>query len=145
MTSEQLATLRSLTRALHLGEEAKMRELVTEEEEVRQALARLEEHVRHVHDLPEARMSDLRRIGADVTWQGWVSQNRRDLQIRLARVLARKGLLKQKLKRSFGRDQAVSDMAQDAGKLQAARLEKQSLLEQQSLFCLQLGSRLPRA
>lgn len=145
MTPEELGNLRSLTGALYRGDQAKMRAVIAEETELRDMLSRLEDHVRHIQEIPDSNMRDLRRIGADATWQAWLAQTRRDLQVRLARVLARKGMLHQALKRSFGRDHAVGDMEKDARRSRAERHEKQRLAQQQSLFCLQVDTKVPRS
>ena len=53
----------------------------------------------------------MRALGADLLWQGWHSRTRRQLNIELAQVTARKLMAMDKVRKAFGRKHAVQTMA----------------------------------
>lgn len=63
------------------------------------------------------------RAGADVRWNRWVDKRREDINTELARTLAEKESVREKLRIAFGKDQAVRKLSskQDA----ALRIRRQ--------------------
>lgn len=114
---DPLKDLAQLTDALYQVELAKMSALNAQEARLRQQLAELEERRLSSQTLPDAQMTGLRQIGADVLWHGWVSRARQDLNVQLAQVLAQKARMTTALRRAFGKQLAASEM------LDAARNE----------------------
>ena len=137
MTPQDLQDLQSLTGALHRVEQARMRAILQEESDLRHLLAQLDEDARQIQNLPEAQSTDLRTIGGDVTWQAWVAKTRRNLNVQLAQVLARKGIALTALERTFGRDEAVGNIVRDTVRDRRDVMEKTRIEQQQSLFCFQ--------
>jgi len=121
MTHPDIEALDEVTEALYRAEAIRMQKILNEESRVRAALARLDiEHAAN-RGLPAADLDGLRQIGGDMIWQGWVGRKRADLQSELARVLARKGQIVGKLRRAFGKAQAVQRITATA---RAQRIRK---------------------
>lgn len=110
MKNSDFEALGEVTEALYRAEAVRMQKLLQEESRVREALTRLDAQHAENRALPESDLDGLRQIGGDMIWQGWVGRKRADLQPELARVLARKGQIVGKLRRAFGKAQAVDQM-----------------------------------
>ncbi len=111
MNTSDLGALAQVTDALYRTEAGHMQQLVAEERRVREALARLDAQAMANRSLPEADLDGLRHIGGDMIWQGWVGRKRAELLTELAGVLGRKGQRVTRLRRAFGKAQAVDHMA----------------------------------
>lgn len=86
----------------------------------------------------------LRRVGGEILWQGWVNRNRRELQMELARVLARKGEALAALKHAHGRSEAIEGLRDKAQKSELDKKIKRDLLHEQGLHLIRLaGNRFP--
>ena len=134
-----------LAAAARMSEEARMRAIAAEEVEIRNKLARLEEHAAAVAAPADDTTLELRSVGADLLWQGWVNRARRDLQTDLARVLARKGEEARYLQRAHGRSEAILSLRDAAAKAERFQAEKHRLQHEQGLFLLRSAAgRLPR-
>jgi len=48
--------------------------------------------------------------GANVLWQRWIDQRRKDINLELARLAAEKPALMEQLKRSFGKKEALEQL-----------------------------------
>ncbi|MGI3213233.1 hypothetical protein ACROSR_19290 [Roseovarius tibetensis] len=103
-----------MTDALYQVESAQMHYLLQEESRLRRALARLDAQHAANRALPESDLDGLRQIGGDMIWHGWVGRKRAELQTELARVLGRKGQMISKLRRAFGKAQAVERVMETA-------------------------------
>jgi len=110
MKNSDFEALGEVTEALYRAEAARMQTLLHEESRLREALARLDAQYAANSALPDADLDGLRQIGGDMIWQGWVGRKKAELQSELAQVLARKGQIVGKLRRAFGKAQAVERM-----------------------------------
>jgi len=52
--------------------------------------------------------------GADVRWQSWVQQQKRELNIRRAALLAKQEEQHQKAQKAFGKDEAVCRLLEES-------------------------------
>lgn len=105
------AALVALTAARRDRETARLRDVLAEEARLRAALARLTAQATEARALPEAAITGLREIGADLSWQGWVAQQRAALNSALALTLARKEQALPALRRAFGKAEAARALA----------------------------------
>lgn len=110
MINSDLNAVAEVTEALYRAEAGQMHQLLAEENRLREALAWLDAQYASNRSLPEADLGGLRQIGGDMIWQGWMGRKRAELQSELARVLGRKGQRVGKLRRAFGKAQAVERM-----------------------------------
>lgn len=120
MKGADLEALGEVTEALYRAEAVRMQHLVEQERRLRAALARLDAQQAATRALPDTELDGLRQIGGDMIWQGWIGARKAELQSELARVLGRKGQMIGKLRRAFGKAQAVDRMT-DAVRAQAVR------------------------
>ena len=107
MRDDMLKGLGEVTEALYQVELARMQAVLREEARLRAAIARLAAHHEANRGLIEADPGGLRQIGGDILWRSWVGRNKAELQSELARVLGAKGQMIRKLRRAFGKSQAV--------------------------------------
>jgi len=107
MRDDMLKDLGEVTEALYQVELARMQAVLREEARLRAAIARLAAHHEANRGLIEADPGGLRQIGGDILWRSWVGRNKAELQSELARVLGAKGQMIRKLRRAFGKSQAV--------------------------------------
>lgn len=114
MSTPDFESLCEVTQALYRAEAARMAQVLQKENRLRSALARLEAQRATNEALPENDLDGLRQIGGDMIWQAWVGRKKAELQSELARVLARKGQMAGQLRRTFGKAQAIADMAESA-------------------------------
>lgn len=64
----------------------------------------------------------MKALGADLLWEGWHLNTRRNLNMQLAQVTARKLMAMDRLRQTFGRKTAVGDMAKtEKRRLKTAR------------------------
>lgn len=136
MTRAPLEDLVRLTAARKVSEEARMRRLAAEEAEIRGEIEALDDRHRRALALPPEEMTGQRRIGADILWQAWVSRRRRQLQIRLARTLARKGAALRDLRRAHGRSSASEGILSSAEQAIRNTNSKDGIVEEQRLVIL---------
>jgi len=139
----QLQDLARLTAAQKSAQEARMQKLVAEETGIRTQISALDDRHQKARDLPSEQMAGLRQIGADMLWQGWVSRNRRQLQLRLAQVLARKGAAMRDLRLAHGRNSAAESLCHAATAEARENLDKARLQQEQTLMVMQ-AARLDR-
>jgi hypothetical protein len=132
MKTEKLAQLAQVTEALYLREYEKIRPILAREAELRRDLTRLNGLAEEARR-QEADAFAMRTVGADLLWQGWVTRTRRQLNIELATVMARKIEAMRRVRKAFGRRQAVAatagtaaDQRRDAARkrFEAALLER---------------------
>ncbi|RKF13041.1 hypothetical protein D6850_16200 [Roseovarius spongiae] len=95
-------------------EQAKLRDLMRREAELRRALAELDDHRKAAAALPPTQLSAPRAVGADLLWQGWVGRRRAELNTELAQVLVRKAGRMNDLRRAFGRKAAIDELGNRA-------------------------------
>jgi len=94
------------TQALYLKEYRNIGTILVEEADLRAKLARLDARIDQ-NKAAEAENHMMRAIGADLLWQGWTTRTRRQLNIELAQILARKSAVMDRIRVAFGRQQAV--------------------------------------
>jgi hypothetical protein len=116
MMQEQYANLVRLTDAAYQSRLARMQRLMADETALRQELASLEV-ARRNNLAVEFSPADMRAIGADILWEGWIVRQRTALNIRLANLLVQKEAMRVDIREVFGR-------AQVAKALNDAQLEK---------------------
>lgn len=107
MSRDTLTALVRLTDTLYRAEQAKMRDLTQKEARYRHELARLDRHRDETRALTAPGAEPMRRIGADLLWQGWIARNREELNRQLALVLAQKARHLTALQRAHGKYQAT--------------------------------------
>ncbi|MEQ8897797.1 MAG: hypothetical protein RID23_11950 [Roseovarius sp.] len=139
MSRAPLEDLVRITAAARRVEEARMQRLVEEETALRAELDDLDAARRANQALGETDLAASRSVGADMLWQGWVARSRRQLQIRLARVLARKGDALRDLRKAYGRGDAAQSLLDEAGKEEADARTKGRIEQEQSLMILRAG------
>lgn len=109
MTLDELQMLLKVARLTYLKEQNRMRNILAEEAKLRRQLAKLDDLSRKAQaELTHSQA--MKQIGADVTWRSWQDRTRRELNISLARVMARKLPFQEKLRQSFGRITVLEKM-----------------------------------
>ncbi|MGR3621163.1 hypothetical protein [Pseudophaeobacter sp.] len=125
-----LKQMSAVTEAQYLKEHAKIKPILDHEARLRGQLSKLEDQVKSARqdidgDVP------MKALGADLIWQGWHTKTRRNLNMQLAQVTARKLMAMDRLRKTFGRKTAVEEMEKaEAQRLKQARAKA---LEQQLL------------
>lgn len=133
MSGAELNTLAALTEAQFRAIQAELEPILVEERRLRRSLADLDERTLKNATLPASDLTDLRRLGGDMAWRSWAAQSRNDLQMRLARVLARKANKMARVRQAFGRAEAVAMMQKEQSAALARDLDKAQLEEIQAL------------
>lgn len=125
-----------LTDALFQAQLAKLQDVLEQENALRRGIDDLEERHKAVGRLDAPGMGEMRQIGADIIWQGWVDRKRRDLQAELARCLVRKNRLMRSVQKAFGRNAAAEKMQAEAKLEDKAARALQRSVENQALLLL---------
>jgi hypothetical protein len=102
--------LLDIVKAMEVADAAKLRKIAAEERDVHLKIAALDAKHERSKKQSSTESLQMRRLGRELRWQQWVAKRRRDLQMQLARTLARKGMAQQALKRSFGRCAAINEI-----------------------------------
>jgi len=76
--------------------------IIQEETRLRNELARLDHFSKDQMTAPDQENS-MKSIGADVLWHGWLGRTKTNINLELARILAKKDVEKIRLGRSFGK------------------------------------------
>jgi hypothetical protein len=123
-----LQQMAAVTEAQYLKEHAKIKPILDHEARLRGQLSKLDEQVSTARQDADKDIQ-MKALGADLLWQGWHTNARRNLNMQLAQVTARKLMAMDRLRKTFGRKTAVGDMAQaEKRRVKAARAK--SLQEQ---------------
>lgn len=139
MRRDQITELTRLTAAIRQGEAGRMRRIVAQEAHLRTELAALDALRAAAGAVAVADLAGPRSVGADMLWQAWAGRARADIQIRLARVLARKGTAMRALRVAHGRSEAAAALCQQARQARAAGRANARMTDVQSLFVLKPG------
>ncbi|WP_424985479.1 hypothetical protein [Microbulbifer sp. S227A] len=128
MKRDKLAQMSQVTEAMYLAEYRKVQTLLQEESRIRGALAQLDAQAEAERSALAADMP-MQTIGADLLWQAWLVRSRKQLNIELSQVLARKSVVMDRIRQAFGRRNAVQDMharavADHAAERRKAQLER---------------------
>lgn len=118
--TKALVDLARMTDAVYRNRLAGLQRLSAEEAKVRQTLASLDA-ARQIGRSALTVDMEMRAIGADLLWQGWVTRQRMEQNILLANLLIQKEAMRKQLQASFGRAQVAesllaSHMASDRNK-----------------------------
>jgi septal ring factor EnvC (AmiA/AmiB activator) len=136
MSDSDLNTLEALTEAQFRAVQAELEPILVEERRLRRSLADLDEKTHKNATLPISDLTDLQRLAGDMAWRRWAAQSRTELQMRLARVLARKANKMAVVRQAFGRAEAVAMMQKQRAATLASKRDKAQLEEIQALACL---------
>ncbi len=109
MKQEKLAQMSQVAEAVYLAEFRKVQPLLQEEARLRGALSRLKEQA-DAERTALATDMPMQTIGADFLWQAWLVRSRKQLNIELSQVLARKSIIMGRIRHAFGRRNAVQSM-----------------------------------
>ena len=130
MNQKKLDQMAAVTEAQYLQEHAKIKPILDAEAAVRGKLSKLDAQMKETRQQGEQDHA-MRALGADLLWQGWHSRTRRQLNIELAQVTARKLMAMDKVRKAFGRKQAVQTMADQERKRK--KVDRTKKLETQLL------------
>ncbi|AZV80123.1 hypothetical protein EBB79_20995 [Parasedimentitalea marina] len=130
MKQKKLDQMAAVTQAQYLREHAKIKPILDAEADLRGKLAKLDAQMKETRQQGEQDHA-MRALGADLLWQGWHSRTRRQLNIELAQVTARKLMAMDKVRKAFGRKHAVETMADQERKRK--KLDRAKKLDAQLL------------
>jgi len=130
MNQKKLDQMAAVTQAQYLREHAKIKPILDAEADLRGKLAKLDAQMKETRQQGEQDHA-MRALGADLLWQGWHSRTRRQLNIELAQVTARKLMAMDKVRKAFGRKHAVETMADQERKRK--KLDRAKKLDAQLL------------
>lgn len=106
MSDPRMHQLVQATHAIYLREFEKIKAILEQEAMLRGDLAKL---ARHEAETREANPT-MQALGADLAWRGWIERKRRELNIELAQVMARKLNAMDQVRAAFGRKHAVQKL-----------------------------------
>jgi len=116
-----LDPLRDIAEVRFQREIAQIGPILAEESRLREALARLERQKTSAREAFQ-KGHESQYLGADLMWELWVLRAQKDLNIELARVLARKARHMDAVRQAFGRKQALDEIsARDKAELKDKR------------------------
>ncbi|MVO17898.1 hypothetical protein [Parasedimentitalea huanghaiensis] len=130
MNQKMLDQMAAVTEAQYLREHAKIKPILDAESALRGKLTKLDAQMKETRQQSEQDHA-MRALGADLLWQGWHSRTRRQLNIELAQVTARKLKAMDQVRKAFGRKHAVQTMADQERKRK--KLDQIKKLETQLL------------
>lgn len=108
---KRMRALKMLTAAQFSRVQSQLAGLTAKENRLRDNLAQLVNDKRKTAERSD--LSDVARAaGADIRWHKWVDERRAVINIELAQVLSRKLECQRKLRRAFGKDQALDVLVQ---------------------------------
>lgn len=122
MRQSKLGQMLNVTEAAYLGEFQKVKDILATEASVRQRLAQLDKQITD-NQRSTVNEHSMKTVGADILWQGWVSRTRRELNIELAQVMARKLVAMDGVRHAFGRQKAVENLIEQDKKNQKRAAE----------------------
>lgn len=128
MRQAGLAELARLSEAVQDADAAKLQAIRAEETRIRAQLAALDDRQQQTRSLSTMEVMPHNRLGGDILWQVWIGRRRRDLQIQLARCLARKGAARRALQKSFGKRSALENVTTELHQ-ERARTDKIKALD----------------
>ena len=108
---ERMRALKMLTAAQFSRVQSQLASLTVKEKRLRDNLAQLVSEKRN--NAERCDIGDVARAaGADVRWHKWVDERRAVINTELAHVLGQKLECQYKLRRAFGKDQALDKLVQ---------------------------------
>jgi hypothetical protein len=116
------ADLCCVTDAAYQADLARLRRVTGQEATLRAALADLDRQLRDSLGAAGEAEDTWRAVGADEAWRKWLSRQRAEANMQLARILVQKADAIGRLKRSFARRQVSEDIL--AQQREEARLKR---------------------
>ena len=115
--------LHSITDAMYLKAQQSLRAILQREAHLRGELRKLDSNAQAVRADHKPTIGDMRAIGADLLWEGWLVKTRAQLNLELARVLAQKEQNIGRVRKAFGKKTVSEKLFQLASneKAKAAR------------------------
>lgn len=124
----QLKQMQVLVTARYDLAQQAFRTIVAEENKLRSELARLKEMEQSMRVEAYENLS-MRSIGADIIWQSWVGRTKRQLNMSLSSVLAKKAPHMAAVRRAYGKVLALDELLRDMEK-KHARLSRVKELDE---------------
>ena len=124
--SDELEQIAALVDAKYEQQQLRFAKLVARENQLRAEIARLDD-MRRATNAPDAKVDEMRAIGADVIWYGWVGRSKAALNIQLAQVLAQKEHHQTAVRLAYGKVLVVAEMRDAARLAEHARNTKGQL------------------
>lgn len=112
-TLTQLTALLAVTQAKYDQQQQSFGKLVSEENRLRTELEQLDAAARRAQTEPNGE-SEMRAIGADIIWQGWVARSKTRLNHKLAQVLALKLHQLAQVKQAYGKVLVIKELRDQA-------------------------------
>ncbi len=109
MKPEKVAGLVRITKLKFQIEYEAVKAVLREEARIRADLCRLDEQMASAGQSDDSDCA-METIGAGVLWQTWVARTRRNLNVELAGILARKPHAMERVRQAFGRHQATQEL-----------------------------------
>jgi len=115
---KQLPALQNLTGMVLDAERMKLQQIVLAEQKIAEQIRELdgEGDKRTAQLLAKGGTDEALLAGADVRWQSWIQQQKRELNIRRAALLATQEEQRQKAQKAFGKDEAVRGLLEKFAK-----------------------------
>lgn len=108
-SSDQLESLLAISRINYDHQRQTFAKILQEEAQLRQELVRLAE-MGQAGRQNDVNAISMRAIGADLLWKSWLGRSRSELNMKLARVLATKEQEQEKVRRAFGKVNALEEL-----------------------------------
>ena len=105
----ELEALLAITQVKYDQQQQSFQKLVSEENRLRTELMRLDGTARQAQNGHEGE-AEMRAIGADIIWQGWVARTKTELNLKLAQVLALKLHHLAQVKNAYGKVLVVKEL-----------------------------------
>ncbi len=121
-----LKNLAKLEKLRSLKSQIALQKIISEEVTLRTQIETLKEHRRESYSL-DVSLNTMRSIGSDVLWQAWIDRTQADVNMELARTLARKEPVMRQAKRDIGKKEVAQAVER------AQELEEKSAIETRSL------------
>jgi hypothetical protein len=129
MKNDTLSQMSTVTEVLFQREFSAVQGILKEESAIRHSLAQLDAQSQSSSS-NNAQDCAMQTIGADILWQAWVSKTRRQLNIELAQIVARKFEAIAHIRKAFGRKEAVKilmEKSREDRQKKAARLQAEQI------------------
>ncbi|MEP3845843.1 MAG: hypothetical protein ABJM43_10945 [Paracoccaceae bacterium] len=107
----RLSDLATLMELKYQASQSELRSICGQEAKIREQIARLDQQ--SISTL-SADASTMKSVGADMLWNAWAGRTKSNLNIELARVLARKEFFLRAARRNFGKVLASQSLSNEA-------------------------------
>ena len=96
----KLSKLEEIMRAKYLTSQQDLRRYVSQEDQLRDQLRKLDKQARDADSDVEPSM---KTIGADIIWKSWVGRTKTELNLQLAQILAQKEGYLNRVRKDYGK------------------------------------------